>query len=65
MTTPNQLLAPQVMRLIVRVYGSFDDAGISREEWDQFVSDTDGDLYVTYDWCRIWCATMAESETFD
>jgi CelD/BcsL family acetyltransferase involved in cellulose biosynthesis len=33
---------------------SFEDAGLSREEWDQFVLDVGGDLYSSYDWCRIW-----------
>jgi CelD/BcsL family acetyltransferase involved in cellulose biosynthesis len=33
---------------------SFEDAGLSREEWDQFVLDVGGDVYSSYDWCRIW-----------
>jgi CelD/BcsL family acetyltransferase involved in cellulose biosynthesis len=32
----------------------FDDAGVSREEWDRFVLDVGGDIYSSYDWCRIW-----------
>ena len=47
-------IEPQVAKLTVTVHDSFEDAGISREEWDRFVSDTGGGLYVTYDWCRIW-----------
>ena len=38
----------------VTVSESFDGAGVTREEWDQLVLDVDGDLYITYDWCRIW-----------
>jgi CelD/BcsL family acetyltransferase involved in cellulose biosynthesis len=40
--------------LTVGLFDSFEAAGISREEWDQFVLDVAGDIYVTYDWCRIW-----------
>src|SRR5579863_5124174 len=38
----------------VTVTESFEGAGITREEWDQLVLDVGGDLYITYDWCRIW-----------
>lgn len=33
---------------------SFDAVHISREEWDRVVLDTDGDIFSSYDWCRIW-----------
>jgi CelD/BcsL family acetyltransferase involved in cellulose biosynthesis len=36
------------------VFDSFDLVDVTREEWDQFVLNVGGDLYVTYDWCRIW-----------
>jgi CelD/BcsL family acetyltransferase involved in cellulose biosynthesis len=38
----------------VSVSTSFEEARVGREEWDQFVRDVGGELYVTYDWCRIW-----------
>jgi len=38
----------------VAVYDSFEDASVGREEWDKFVQDVGGDIYVSYDWCRIW-----------
>jgi CelD/BcsL family acetyltransferase involved in cellulose biosynthesis len=37
-----------------RVLNSFDEAEGLREEWDGFVAGCDGDLYSTFDWCRIW-----------
>ena len=40
--------------LSYEVFDTFDDANISREEWDGFIFDVGGDLYVTYDWCVIW-----------
>lgn len=33
---------------------SFEDAGLSGEEWDEFILDVGGDVYLSYDWCRIW-----------
>jgi CelD/BcsL family acetyltransferase involved in cellulose biosynthesis len=33
---------------------SFDEAGLSREEWDEFVLSVGGEIYSSYDWCRIW-----------
>jgi CelD/BcsL family acetyltransferase involved in cellulose biosynthesis len=36
------------------VLTSFEDAGPSREEWDEFILDAGGDVYLSYDWCRIW-----------
>jgi len=38
----------------VSVFDTFEATAVSREEWDQFVLEVGGDLYVTYDWCRIW-----------
>ena len=40
--------------VVVTVARSFDDANISRDEWDKFVLGVGGDLYSSYDWCRIW-----------
>ena len=55
MSTPDALdLAPQVAKLTVTVSNSFEDASISRKQWDQFVLDLGGDLYITFDWCRVW-----------
>jgi CelD/BcsL family acetyltransferase involved in cellulose biosynthesis len=33
---------------------SFDDRSIDPHEWDDFVVGLEGDVYVSYDWCRIW-----------
>jgi CelD/BcsL family acetyltransferase involved in cellulose biosynthesis len=41
-------------KVVTTVAPSFDEAGLSREEWDNFVLDTGGDIYSSYDWCRIW-----------
>ena len=40
--------------LTVSVLTSFEDAHITRDEWDQVVLNVGGDLYMTYDWCQIW-----------
>jgi CelD/BcsL family acetyltransferase involved in cellulose biosynthesis len=38
----------------VSVFDSFDLVDVTREEWDEFVREIGGELFVTYDWCRIW-----------
>lgn len=40
--------------LTVNVYSDFDDIDISQTEWDDFIERCGGDLFLTYDWCRIW-----------
>lgn len=36
------------------VYSSFDEIKDMQQEWDEFVESVDGDIYLTYDWCRVW-----------
>jgi CelD/BcsL family acetyltransferase involved in cellulose biosynthesis len=40
--------------LTVSVLSSFEETGPLREEWDSFVLSVGGDIYSSYDWCRIW-----------
>lgn len=42
------------LSLAISVVSSFDDGAVSREEWDELVESVGGDLYSTFDWCRIW-----------
>jgi CelD/BcsL family acetyltransferase involved in cellulose biosynthesis len=49
---PESALTPAI-NMMMTVFDSFEKAG-SREEWDDFISEVGGSLYVTYDWCRIW-----------
>src|SRR5205809_55645 len=36
------------------VYSSFHDIAHLQADWDAFVEAADGDIYLTFDWCRIW-----------
>jgi Acetyltransferase (GNAT) domain len=36
------------------VYSSFQEIADLQVEWDSFVEAVGGDIYLTYDWCRIW-----------
>lgn len=36
------------------ISNSFEDSGLSREQWDGFVLDVGGEIYSSYDWCCIW-----------
>ncbi len=40
--------------LAATVVSTFDNTEICREEWDQFVLRAGGDIYLSYDWCRLW-----------
>ena len=47
--------------LTVAMSETFDGMRIGREEWDKFILEANGDLYVTYDWCRIWWSHYGEN----
>lgn len=36
------------------VASSFEDTGLSREQWDNFVLEVGCDIYSSYDWCSTW-----------
>ena len=38
----------------IEVFQSFDDAKALQKEWDEFIARIDGEIFLTYDWCRIW-----------
>ncbi len=36
------------------VHADFDELAELQPRWDRFIEDFGGDLFATYDWCRIW-----------
>jgi CelD/BcsL family acetyltransferase involved in cellulose biosynthesis len=38
----------------VEVWNSFEDLQTIQAEWDKFVESVGGEIFLTYDWCRIW-----------
>jgi CelD/BcsL family acetyltransferase involved in cellulose biosynthesis len=38
----------------VRIYNSFESAEPLRERWDEFVERLDGEIFLTFDWLRVW-----------
>lgn len=40
--------------LTYQIRTSFEDVGICPEEWDKFMEDVRADIYLSYDWCRVW-----------
>ena len=40
--------------LQVELYESFEDLSISQPEWDAFMESVDAEIFLTFDWCRIW-----------
>ena len=49
---PKQGLRPAELQC--RVFDSFEDAAPLREQWDALVQSCEGELYLSFDWCRIW-----------
>lgn len=41
-------------RLSVDIYSSFDEIEYLRKNWDEFIEFVGGDIYLSFDWCRIW-----------
>lgn len=46
------------------VYSSFEDIVGMQEEWDSFVESIRGDIYFTFDWCRIWFSRLGPKLPF-
>ncbi len=42
---------------------SFEASGISREHWDEFINDAGGEIYSSFDWCRIWWRHFGEGRS--
>ncbi|MBW8017356.1 MAG: GNAT family N-acetyltransferase [Planctomycetes bacterium] len=40
--------------LQVKVYEHFEGLRDMQEEWDDLVEEVCGDIFMTYDWCRVW-----------
>ena len=53
-TTSRHRPALQRRSLDCRIIDSFDSPLVNRDEWDAFVSSVSGDIYMTFDWCRVW-----------
>ena len=38
----------------VEIYNSFSALEPIKREWDRFIEEIGGEIFLTYDWCRIW-----------
>ncbi len=36
------------------LFNSFEDAEDLKEEWDRFIEENSAEIFLTFDWCRIW-----------
>lgn len=43
-----------VKELEVESYHDFETCSALRKEWDSFIEGLGGEIFLTYDWCRIW-----------
>jgi hypothetical protein len=40
--------------LFVETYSDFNELAPIRQEWDNFVESLGGEIFLTFDWCRVW-----------
>lgn len=40
--------------VVVQAYPDFESCSFIREEWDKFIENISGEIFLTYDWCRVW-----------
>lgn len=59
----NLLDSPADNGISCSVYSSFDEVETMQKEWDEFVESVGGDIYLTYDWCRVWWQFYGENRT--
>ncbi len=49
--------------LKVDVFDSFDELASMQQEWDNFVESVGSEIFLTYDWCRIWWKYYGKNRT--
>jgi len=42
------------MGIELKIYNSFEELAGFQAEWDCFVENNGADIFMTYDWCRVW-----------
>ena len=45
----------------VKVYNNFEELQSVQQEWDDFIEENGGDIFLTYDWCRVWWKYYGEN----
>jgi CelD/BcsL family acetyltransferase involved in cellulose biosynthesis len=48
-------------RLSCRSYTSFDEIAKIQQEWDEFIESIGGEIFLSFDWCRIWWKHYGEN----
>lgn len=43
-----------IKNITCQVYASFEELNDTRDDWDKFVLNTGADIFLTFDWCKIW-----------
>lgn len=38
----------------VQIFDNFVEPSLTQHEWDDFVESVDGEIFLTFDWCRLW-----------
>ena len=45
----------------VQVVDNFVEPSLTQQEWDDFVESVDGEIFLTFDWCRLWWKYYGEN----
>jgi len=40
--------------IVVEVYDNFEDLLDMQPSWDSFMEEMNAEIFLTYDWCRLW-----------
>jgi CelD/BcsL family acetyltransferase involved in cellulose biosynthesis len=48
-------LGPNHLRVLqVEIFKNFEEMSSLQQEWDDFIESIQGEIFLTYDWCRLW-----------
>lgn len=53
-SSENLAIVADSKEMQVEIYDNFEDLETIQGEWDQFVESIGGEIFLTFDWCRIW-----------
>jgi len=55
-TSPQEIVqaGPAQVPVQVELFDNFEELASMQPEWDNFVASTGCEIYLTYDWCRLW-----------
>jgi len=62
-SSENLAIVADSKEMKLEIYDNFEDLETIQSEWDQFVESAGGEIFLTYDWCRIWWKYYGKNRT--